>query len=154
MSPTYQQITLLLFLLSFSPLPVIPISLLFTYFHGCSLQFCIGFNIPFVARFEPATNLYAPHDSHLHRTIARVTFLRLFPLFLVLKKSKQQREETDLKFLFTVAAFIVLNILIQLKPLRDCLRTRENNFSGTMIGPDPNSLALKKRLLVNSMDFE
>ena len=115
-SPSYQKITFLLFLHSLSPLLDIPISLVFSYFHGCSLQFCIGLNIPIVARFEPATNLYKPHDSHLlhHRTyFGSVTFLLLFPLFLVLKRSTQQREERDFKFLFNVAAFIVLNIFVQ-----------------------------------------
>jgi len=84
---------------------------MFSYFHGCSLQFCIGLNIPIVAWFEPATL----RSSKLHRRtyFGSVTFLLLFPLFLVLKRSKQQREERDFKFLFNVAAFIVLEISIQ-----------------------------------------
>lgn len=149
-SPCYQQITFLLFSHSCSRLPHIPCVQLFSW-----LQFAVlyGLNIPIVALFEPATNLYKPHDSCLNCTVAHISvvlhFCLLFPFFLALKRHKQQSKERDWNFclMFLHSLFWIFSFN---KPLTNYLRTRENNFSSNKIGPDPNSHALNKRLLVNS----
>lgn len=125
-------------------------------FSCCSLQFCMSLNIPIVACFEPATDLSEPRDSHLNLTIAHFSLLHFFYCFLCVlcwKRVSNRGQKTWFFFLLMLlhSLFWIFSFS---RTLRDYQSTTENNFFSNKIGPDPNSLALKKRLLVNSMDFE
>lgn len=130
---------------------------------SCLVIFVLQFTVLHESEYPHCSLLWACHRSvratwqsskpH-HRTFFSVTFLLLFPLCLVLKKSKQQRAKNVGFFFLLMLLHSLFWIFSFSRTLRDYQSTTENNFFSNKIGPDPNSLALKKRLLVNSMDFE
>lgn len=111
-SPGDPQITFPLFLHSF-----------FLHLCGVWLFSRLQFTVLHYSEYPYCSLLWACHGSARatwqsskprHRTFFSVTFLLLFPLYLVLKRSKQQRvKNVGFFFSFNVAAFVVLNIFIQ-----------------------------------------